>query len=281
MKGTRSDEPVWVDAEGLDCLQPALPLTRAEVVEELRAALSGRHRNPEFTLSEKGEEPKEIKLSPAEFAEVAHAAARRAAQTGDRTWADFCVAYGTDAYDSSPLIRETDLHFTSGQQSFMGTIRALAGDPPAADIATAKRTLVKAVKDDQGATTAAHLEHALFEPWTYSDPRPSLRWDPIDDRRYALRAFDPTNATVSPILTVRGANRLAVEALPWLPTFPYNGDARTRGFALRNHGLDFTWPIWRSLLSADTVRSLARARRALGAITRRSLLVGSTRELPR
>src|SRR5205823_3090954 len=85
---------------------------------------------------------------------------------------------------------------------------------------------------------------------------PSLRWDPIDDRRYALRAFDPTNASASPILTVRGANRLAVEALPWLPTFPCNGNARTRGFSRRKREIDFSWPIWNCWLKADTVRSL-------------------------
>jgi hypothetical protein len=110
--------------------------------------------------------------------------------------------------------------------------------------------------EDWGADQAAQLDHALFEPWSYSDPRPSLRWDPVDDRRYALRAFDPTNASASPIMTVRGANRLAIEALPWLPTFPYNGDARTRGFTRRKREVDFTWPIWSCWLGPETVRSL-------------------------
>jgi hypothetical protein len=252
---TPGGEPGWTDAEGLDCLQPASQLTRAEVVEELHAALHGRHQDPEFTLADNGEEPKEIKLSPTDFAAVARASLRSVVRSGDRTWADFCVAYGTDAYGSAPLIRETDLHFTSGQQSFMGTIRALAGDPPRPAPKKGKQN-ANATSVDTGATTSAQLEHALFEPWSYSDPRPSLRWDPIDDRRYALRAFDPTNAAVSPILTVRGANRLAIEALPWLPTFPCDGGARTRGFTRRNRVVDFTWPIWHYQLSADTVRSL-------------------------
>ncbi len=173
----------------------------------------------------------------------------------DRTWADFCAAYGTDAYDE-PEISATDLHFTSGQQSFMGTLRALAGQPPVPLAETPGRKKPRPAKEDTGATTAAHLDHALFEPWAYSDPRPSLRWDPLDDRRYAYRALDPTSAA-SPILTVRGANRLAIEALPWLPTFPCNGNARTRGFSRRSgRVVDFTWPIWDCWLSADTVRSL-------------------------
>ena len=177
-------------------------------------------------------------------------------ETGDRNWCDFCAAYGTDAYANDPEIAVTDFHFTSGQQSFLGTIRALASEPPSQPVETLGKKR-RAAREDAGATTAAHLDHALFEPWAYSDPRPSLRWDPIDDRRYAYRAFDPTNAAASPILTVRGANRLAIEALPWLPTFPRDGGARTRGFSHRpGRVIDFTWPIWDGWLGPDTVRSL-------------------------
>jgi hypothetical protein len=249
------EKVIWTDAEGLDLLQPAPGLQRTEVVQELHDALKGRHAAPEFTLVEDPTEgPKEIKLSPNEFAKVAAAAAGHATRD-DRAWADFCAAYGTDAYGNDPLIRETDLHFTSGQQSFMGTLRALAGDPSPPTVSSGKRK-TSPTTEDQGATTAVQLDHALFEPWSYSDPRPSLRWDPVDDRRYALRAFDPTNSSASPILTVRGANRLAVEALPWLPTFPCFGDARTRGFSRRKRVVDFTWPIWNCWLRADTVRSM-------------------------
>ena len=251
------DKVVWTDAEGLDLLQPAPALERAEVVQELHDALKGRHRAPEFTLvDDPNEVAREIKLPPSEFAKIATAAAG-CAKRDDRIWADFCAAYGTDAYNDEPLIRETDLHFTSGQQSFMGTIRALAGDPPPPRTDSPGKKKSSPAREDQGATTAAQIDHALFEAWSYTDPRPSLRWDPVDERRYALRAFDPTNAAASPILTVRGANRLAIEALPWLPTFPCNGDARTRGFSRRkNRSLDFTWPIWRCWLKADTVRSM-------------------------
>jgi hypothetical protein len=250
------EKNVLSDIEGLDLLQPAPPLERTEVVQELHEALKSRHRAAEFTLVEDPtQDPKEIKLSPDEFAKIAAAAAEHA-RRDDRAWADFCTAYGTDAYGDEPQIRETDLHFTSGQQSFMGTLRALAGDPPPPPTAAPGKRKPSPAREDQGATTAAQLEHALFEPWSYTDPRPSLRWDPVDDRRYALRAFDPTNASASPILTVRGANRLAVEALPWLPTFPCNGDARTRGFSRRKRAVDFTWPIWNCWLRADTVRSM-------------------------
>jgi hypothetical protein len=109
---------------------------------------------------------------------------------------------------------------------------------------------------DPGTGTAAdHLELALFERWAYLDAEPSLRWDPVDDRRHALRAGQPSD---SPILTVRGANRLAVEALPWLPTFGRGEGVETRGW--ERYGVDrdpsWTWPIWGPALAGPTVASL-------------------------
>jgi hypothetical protein len=68
--------------------------------------------------------------------------------------------------------------------------------------------------------------------------RPSLRWDSVDYRRNTLRAFDPPDPATAPILTVRGANRLAVEALPWRPTFlREGGDVATLSFLRRGREL--------------------------------------------
>jgi hypothetical protein len=224
---------------------------RAVVITTLHDRLRGRDRAPEFTLTDgEGEEPREITLPPEEFARVARRAAARATRN-ERNWADFCAAYGTDAFPDEDTIRDTALRFTSGQQSFLGSIRELAAEPPPEPVG--KR---RAARDVGAGTAAHHLDHALFEPWSYSDPRPSLRWDPVDDRRYALRAFDPTDPATSPILTVRGANRLAIEALPWLPTFPSRGGAVTRGFLRRGRELFFSWPIWDAPLTAVTVASL-------------------------
>lgn len=247
----------WYSANGFDEYQPSPPLARSEVVQELHSALKGHHRAPEFTLLEDGTgDPREIKMAPKEFAGMACASIKHLIETGDRTWADFCAAYGTEADQDEPEIRQTDFHFTSGQQSFMGALRTLSGDPPAPLPESAGKKKPRPRQEDTGATTAAHLDHALFEPWDYSDPKPSLRWDPVDDRRYAYRAIDPTSSA-SPIMTVRGANRLAVEALPWFPTFPCNGDARTRGFTRRaNRDIDFSWPVWDCWLGTETVRSL-------------------------
>jgi hypothetical protein len=224
---------------------------RAEVVATLHDRLRGRDRAPEFTLTEgQDEEPRELTLPPEEFAAVARRAAARA-RRADRTWADFCAAYGSDAFPGEASIRVTALQFTSGQQSFLGSLRELAAEPPSAPAGKPRSS-----RAEGGGTAAGHLDHALFEPWSYSDPRPSLRWDPVDDRRYALRAFDPTDPATSPIRTVRGANRLAVEALPWLPTFPVAGDVATRGFVRRGRELILSWPLWGPPLTAATVASL-------------------------
>jgi hypothetical protein len=225
---------------------------RAEVIPTLHSRLRGRDRAPEFTLTDgEDEQPRELTLPPEAFAQIARRAAEQATRD-DRNWADFCAAYGSDAFPDEESIRDTALRFTSGQQSFLGSIRELATEPSPAPAGRRQA----ATKDVGGGTAAHHLEHALFEPWSYSDPRPSLRWDPVDDRRYALRAFDPTDPATSPILTVRGANRLAVEALPWLPTFPSGGSVATRGFLRRGRELFFSWPIWDRPLTAATVASL-------------------------
>jgi hypothetical protein len=61
-----------------------------------------------------------------------------------------------------------------------------------------------------------------------------------------------------PVRTVRGANRLAIAALPFFPVVPTaRGDIVTTGFMGRgSRGTFITWPIWTGWLSLDPVRSL-------------------------
>ena len=66
---------------------------------------------------------------------------------------------------------------------------------------TAFRTLSGSGRQDlfptlaqlQERTTARHLYRTLFTEWDYADERLSLRYDPIEDRRYALRWGNPSN----------------------------------------------------------------------------------------
>ncbi len=106
------------------------------------------------------------------------------------------------------------------------------------------------------ATNGAHLHKALFETWNYDDPGRglNLRWDPADDRRYALRWRNPSK---DPNTTMRGANRLAIESLPLFATAPMRGRLETTSFVQRRRqGVRFTWPIWRVPLQVDIARSL-------------------------
>lgn len=109
------------------------------------------------------------------------------------------------------------------------------------------------------ATGVAHLRRTLFEPWDYLDSSfSSLRWDPIEDQRYALRWRDPSKAGRDDGPGgMLGANSLAIEALCCLPTMPVGRSAETTGFQRRHRqGTFFTWPIWNAAVSLDTVRSL-------------------------
>jgi len=109
------------------------------------------------------------------------------------------------------------------------------------------------------ATEIEHLRRTLFEPWDYLDSGfSSLRWDPVEDQRYALRWRDPSKSGRDDGPGgMLGANSLAIEALCCLPTMPVGQSAETTGFQHRKGlGTFFTWPIWNVAVSLDTVRSL-------------------------
>jgi hypothetical protein len=90
------------------------------------------------------------------------------------------------------------------------------------------------------------LEQALFSPWERRDATQSFRWDPLEDRRYALRFEDPSTDKG---MTMHGANRLASLALPLLPVVPARVRGKTQLSAVGTAwvpgtGLCVSWPIW-------------------------------------
>lgn len=199
------------------------------LIQVLMPALMGMKGHPALSFAD------DLTLSCADFRGVALYACD-AADPSDRRHADFMAAFGCDSHPISPKdprIQDTALRTMSGagHQHFIGSMRELV------DV-----------------TDSAHLRASLFEPWQYADPKPSLRWDPVDDRRYALRWEAPSG---DPVRTMRGANRLAVEALPLFPTAPGERRLETTGFSQsRGQGVLFTWPIWKGPLNIDTLRSL-------------------------
>ena len=56
--------------------------------------------------------------------------------------------------------------------------------------------------------------------------------------------------------TMRGANRMAIEALPLFPTAPRSRRIRTTGFREGDNGTEVWWSIWTDALELDTVASL-------------------------
>ncbi len=128
--------------------------------------------------------------------------------------------------------RRQPLHCLSGQQGFFKACRTIVDK-----------------------TTFGHVKTALLEPWSYADDGKgmSLRWDPIDDRRHALRWSDPSGAEQR---MVRGAYRLAIEGLGMFPCLP--GERRTRTVAFHGpaRALGITWLIWGIPATAETAQSL-------------------------
>ncbi len=103
-------------------------------------------------------------------------------------------------------------------------------------------------------TSLKQLREALIGPWRYTDTEYSMRWDPADDRRYALRWKNPSGDKAT---NVRGANRLAIEALPLFPVMPTTRTLETTGFrGSKSNDTYFTWPIWTTPISLDVCRSL-------------------------
>ncbi len=219
----------WSDRQG--CWSPAIhhPTASAARLVEILSGAFGGDPSPAWSLGE------DLTVRRPDFAEFARSAIGRASavKSNPRHTCDFLAAFGSDGCAASgkeELIADTAFRTMSGagHQHFLGFMREL------------HRT-----------TTPGHLAAALFQPWEYSDEKPSMRWDPNDYRPHALRAEDPSN---DPIRTVRGANRLALEALALFPTMPRLGGLRTTGFDKKSEVL--TYPVWTAPLSCSTVTSL-------------------------
>jgi hypothetical protein len=202
--------------------------TRDELIEALAERLCGRSSiNPAWEIGN------DLTLAMPDFRAHLEKACARGPE--ERGVADFLAAFGSDALGSRSKkgqISDTEFRTMSGagHQHFLGFMRELADG-----------------------TAAEHLRRALLDPWDYADGRPSLRWDATDYRPHALRAEDPSG---DPIRTMRGANRLAVEALPLFPTVPERRRLRTVAFEDTDAGAEVAWPIWSEPLSLDVVAAL-------------------------
>lgn len=217
----RADREAAIEAE-------VSPLERARdsARDEWLRALAEAVPRPELALGKK------IDCTPAEYRDHA----RTFRERGDREALSLLAAFGTDACveERSDAIEATPFCFIkgSGQQFFLDTVRQLIQN-----------------------VSPERVERALFEPWTYEDETLSMRWDPVEDRRYALMDRDPT-ASDNKARTVWMANLLAYRALVLFPSAPRTGRLRATGWTVLDREPAFTWPLWEFPANADTIRSL-------------------------
>jgi hypothetical protein len=221
----------WRDAGG--AWQPVVQhpsiATSEELVETVASLVCG-----ESTINEAWRIGDDLTLELDAFRKHLEEHAARA-KPDQREVADFLAAFGSEAYGSGPKkgqIADTEFRTMSGagHQHFLGFMRELA------------------VTSDCG-----HIRRALLEPWDYADGRPSMRWSWTDYRPHALRADDPST---DPIRTMRGANRLAVDALPLFPAIAAGKQVGTMAFQDRNGVTEITWPVWSCPLDLRTAESL-------------------------
>jgi len=210
------------------------------LAEVLHNALAGRQGDPQFNALGKN-----TTVPADEFRRVTLDAVNEAYRD-DRVFVDFCAGFGSDALVSQNdgvTIQDTALRTMAGagHQHFLETMRNL--------IATCD---------------AGHLSRTLFSTWKYDDPTQtlSLRFDPLDDNRYALRwrnpSGDPDRKKSGSML---GANRLAIEAIPLLPTAPGSRRLKTTCFkGYRSNDTFFCWPMWTLPLTVSVVQLLLTAR---------------------
>lgn len=156
--------------------------------------------------------------------------------TEGRICCDFLAAFGSEVViDDKGIMADTALRTMSGagHQHFLKFCREIIL-----------------------CSEAEHIRRSLLVNWDYGDEGRgmNLRFDPADDRRYALRWDDPSG---DPNKTMRGANRLAIEALPLLPTMPVEKNLATTAFTGKGaRDTSFIWPLWDTSLTVDVVRSL-------------------------
>jgi hypothetical protein len=151
---------------------------------------------------------------------------------------DMLAAFGGEiSSDSDDRIHPTPFCFItgSGHQWFLDTARQLM-----AEVSRAKE---------------AKVREGLFEPWAYRDEKWTMRWDPLDDRRYALMDRDPTAAD-NKSATVWMANLLAYRALGLFPCAPCGNRLVQACWSGEKQPEAFSWPIWDRPLGIETIRSL-------------------------
>jgi hypothetical protein len=174
-----------------------------------------------------GTEAHDLKPPPEEFVKYL----RALVATGSGRSLALAAALATDvAVDNNGNTKPTALHFTAGQQEFLGMVSNLRDGVKRRD-----------------------LDEAIFGPWRYERALPVLQWDNSQTRDYALRASDPSKDKK---LGVPGADWLALRGLSFFRVAPIRDRIVTTGCRGGWKTGFFRWPIWTTPLVRTVVLSL-------------------------
>ena len=153
---------------------------------------------------------------------------------GDRSGALTSALVAEGSLDKQGVAKPSDLYFTAGQQKFLDMTRGILRGVTREDILA-----------------------GLTGPWDYQNELPSLGWDVVDDRVYALRANDPApKSGPDPKRTNPGPEALAVLGLSLHPVFAGRERTLTQGCSGSWKAGHYSWPLWRRPASLNAVRSL-------------------------
>lgn len=216
-------------------LHCAVTLDLTMLTQMLICRAKQQRKSPALTWSEKIDNREK-------FRETGHGLLQQTVSRDTPDALSFLAALASDIVPTKgDALHSTDFDLTSGNQSFLSSIRELAGEP-------------KQQNSKPRSFTEIEVQKALFGPWQYQDDDHSLGWDPETQRLHALRGKLPAQDTAK--RSVRTAVFLASQALPLFPCFAVNGKPQTTGFHRENGDDWFAWPIWRDPISLDTLRSL-------------------------
>ena len=214
------------------CLHSAFS-TPEQLIEQVAAACARHSCVAAFDLGD------DLNVAPEAYKGYSLTAAESVAR-GETLHAEFAACFASESLTTERgEVQDTALRTMSGagHQHFLKTMRNLIAE-----------------------TRLEHISKALFSRWQYDDPvrNMTLRWDPNDDSRYALRWSDPSgDPERARGGAMWGANRLGVEGLPLLPVMPGERQLETTGFRTGgSKGTFWTWPIWTAPIALDTLRSL-------------------------
>ncbi|MCS6915599.1 MAG: hypothetical protein RMK29_00175 [Myxococcales bacterium] len=170
-----------------------------------------------------------------EFIQSHDRASREAVQYLAAFGSDACTEDGKGAPEER-AIEATPFCFIrgSGNQNFLDTVRQL-----------------------QGKVTSDGVRQTLFEPWNYRDKGLSMRWDPIEDKRYALMDTKPADDGTR---TVWMANLLAYRALALFPCAPTHQGLGTTAWAKVDGEEEFRWPLWEFAAAPELVGTMLQLR---------------------